>query len=204
MGDTFIFPSSHRSSKSKREVPPKFPLPSDEEIIAAVAQAEALALKRAQKLNMETRIVPVPSFSFASFPVEEDLDNDGSLVDIDAEEDNDEDERDDAQEEATGISEDLCMVSTGTIGVKTWENVSLAPNSIYVKVADGFKHPVIIKKITLLYIWSQVGTKLSSDRLLRVTEPEIHSTSHAASLNVQSATKAECINEDDWSFEYSN
>lgn len=53
------------------------------------------------------------------------------------------------QSECRDVCEDLCTVSNGAIGVKSFENVDVLPESIYVKVLDGFENPVIIKKTTL-------------------------------------------------------
>lgn len=67
------------------------------------------------------------------------------------------------------------MVSSGAIGVKTFQNVLTSPSSLYVSVMDGERNPSIITKQSYIYLLSKGGaydTALSSDRLLRVVQAQ--------------------------------
>lgn len=173
-GDQFCFYKTHRQSRKGYQTPVFFPLPNDNGIELAVLQGREMALEIAKSLGMFVRSVPKPDFSFTSFRVEEDIEEENGLFCFNDSDTDEESENDDSEPE--DVNEDLSIVSSGALGIKSFEhldNVDLSPNSIFCEVLDGNGKRAVIKKVTLCYQLSTESPKISADRTLRYQAPEV-------------------------------
>ena len=117
-------------------------------------------------------IPPCPLSSQDIFhPNDDDAEIDESIVDFES------DECDDPNistsgggedEELEDIMEDMVMVTSGLMGLRTYNDVNVTPESPFVRVLDGNGSPNIIKKVSLCWLLSSGDTQMSSDRLVRV------------------------------------
>ncbi|KAE8740531.1 hypothetical protein FOCC_FOCC013958 [Frankliniella occidentalis] len=95
------------------------------------------------------------------------------------------------------VEEDLLVCCTGSLGMRSFENVPLSPTSPFVAVSDGNGERCVIKKSSLIWLLSSGDTRISSDRLLRVQAEEVH---HKSNKNVQKQQpfKEDNISEGRW------
>ncbi|KAK3928336.1 Calcium-binding protein 4 [Frankliniella fusca] len=174
-------------------------LPEDYVIEETVQKAFKEALKVCEKVkiapkNAKIPPCPLPVLSCDSSVLEDliedpDLDIDENVAtfgdgteDSSVEENLQDEELDDA-------AEDLLIVSTGQLGIKSFKDVDVSPTSPFVVVSDAQGTPCIIKKTTLLYLLRTGDTRLSSDRLLRVQEDKIDRTTSRANQTALAATQ---------------
>jgi len=209
LNGVFKFPSSRRSSQKQREVGavPEFSLPTDPEIEKVVNIAKSSAIEVAQSLGMTVENIPVPSFKLAPLGAVRNTKDDCFSEDDSSDDENspavgvvDDGDRGNGTESMSendnAVEENLCVVSSGAMGVKTFTNVDVSPDSIYVRVADGNGKPVIIKKSTLCYLLSQKSAKLSSDRLVRVRAPV--ASQQCSENQVSTISRTAKVSEGDW------
>lgn len=191
--DIIEFPRLKRTYRTSKEKSPVHILPEDFEIDRAVDEAFKSALKMCVKFGIakpSTKCPPCPLESVRpnvtiEIPVDDDdPDIDGDFVDFDDEEGEENQsaavDAEEAQEaysqELQDVEEDRIMISTGNLGVKTFTNVSLSPDSPFVEVLDGNGKASIILKSTLVWRLSDGYTKSSSDREVRVKEKPVDHT----------------------------
>lgn len=182
--DTIIFPRAQRKTKKATASPVFYPtLPEDYEIEYAVLDSFSRAKKRAIAFGMASASVKVPECFLPHVPMsdlakeksptpsyEEDLSDEEELVADDSdnvEEATHDQEQDDAVE-------DLLVVSTGSLGLRSYSNVEVTESSPFVNVSDANGKPAAIRKSSYLYLCDggdlEGVLKLSSDRLLRVMQ----------------------------------
>ncbi|KAJ1519083.1 hypothetical protein ONE63_011325 [Megalurothrips usitatus] len=187
LGDKFCFSSSHRASRPSAQIPVLHKLPTDEEIEESIGKAKECALLRAKTLGMHYSSIPDLSFNLRSFNIEIEDEFEGLVTVVD-----------DLNIENQDFQEDICIISSGALGVKTFEQVSLSPDSAFVKVSDGFENPAIIKKSTLMRLLSDGDCKVSSDRIYCFKTPA-NTTKQVKPSDLESMLfQAEDIFEDDW------
>lgn len=202
LGHKFSFPSSHRASRAGHQEPVLHKLPDNCVIEECIVRAKEFALLKAKELGMVYNDIPDLNFNLQSFNFEEEED-DGAVINLEDTFDSNEREVEEPYEEEAlndredeDLEEDLCIISSGAVGVKTFHDVSISPNSIFVRVQDGFENPVIIKKLTLCRLFTEVGTRLSSDRVLRYKTPE--GITRSKSPDCGTVHHDEEVFEDDW------
>ncbi|KAE8747043.1 hypothetical protein FOCC_FOCC006298 [Frankliniella occidentalis] len=173
-------PRRRKAFQSTANEAPHIPncLPEDYEIEAAVHDALQQAIGLGKKFNLIPKsYTGIPrSYLRERADLAADIDklNDDSEIDLDIFDLEDEEDGNNTEvevgagDEYNDVAEDLFMVSTGSLGVKKYNNVILTENSPFVLVADGFKTPAIIRKTTLCWLLASGNTKLSPDRLVRV------------------------------------
>ncbi|KAK3922650.1 Histidine--tRNA ligase [Frankliniella fusca] len=98
--------------------------------------------------------------------------------------------------ESVDILEDLYVVSSGSIGVKTFNNVNITETSPFV-VADGHGEPAAIRKSTLCWLLQSGETKISADRLKRVQASDLPAQGKKCK-EVSNPSKEEFISVSDW------
>ncbi|KAK3931898.1 putative protein phosphatase 2C 60 [Frankliniella fusca] len=199
-GDKFQFPVSHRASKKQQTqcyIPDN--LPTDQEILSTIKNAKESALIRANSLGMKFRTVPEASLNIGSLILDIDPEEEDGMAVYCHDEESVPLEVHEAVsiDEAEDVMEDLCMVTSGPLNVKEFEDVDVSPTSIYVGVRSGDGETHIIKKTTLCYLLSEKGFKLSADRLHRVKAPEstLPLTREPVS---QAVSQEESLNLEDW------
>lgn len=105
-------------------------------------------------------------------------------------------------EEENDVMEDLVILSSGSIGFQTYDNVSIAPDSPFLKVLDGNGITRIIKKSSYCWFLMDGDTSVSSDRLQRVQANEIvhfnNGTSSARKDSPLRPRREEKISLGDW------
>ena len=85
--------------------------------------------------------------------------------------------REDDIDDNDDVLEDLCIVSSGALGLTSFEHVKVSPTSPFVSVLAGDGNQCIIRKTSLCWLLSSGDTKISSDRLHRVQASNVdHST----------------------------
>ena len=159
--DTFIFPSAKKAAAKVAECPSNVTLPEDFEIEAAVMNAFAKAQDLCNKFGLLMKRPPPLALSATSlkdiFVDEEDIDGiDEELTVTDESEDiiNEEDgEHDDTGE---ALVEDLYVASTGSMSLKTFDDVNVSPTSPFLKVKDGDNATKIIRKSSFVWLLSSV------------------------------------------------
>lgn len=204
----YTFPSSKRVMKSESEFVPFDEFPSDEEIIAAVDKGRRSALKMVRDLGMDMPDHAANAFIDFSDPIYEGwlwTEEDEAAVLVDREylntapnqatnqcqqvEQQVQDEHqlpsDDVQsetEESNDAEEDLCIISSGAIGLRTFDHVDIHQSSPLVVVADSDGRKAVVAKKSLL--WAKTNScpllNKSADRNTRVQTrtPTKHSMSH--------------------------
>lgn len=186
-------------------------LPENYEIEATVMEALRNAISIAKKFNLISKIpanfIPVThlkdsrmtdiSSSTEEFEDLESEEIDSELIDdVEPDEDNNVAQpiEDEAEQDAL---EDLYIISSGSLGVKKFNDVSLSETSPFVLVGDGYGNPNIIRKSTLIWQLSSGDTRLSADRLVRVQKaPVTHSIQKQ--MQLLSPFKEERIHVGDW------
>ncbi|KAE8742486.1 hypothetical protein FOCC_FOCC011981 [Frankliniella occidentalis] len=179
------FPRHHKAivkSNSVSHVP--ICLQEDFEIERAVSDALSDAVKNAKKVGLLQKSCN-PTFPSAYHiytsssamnihddEQEEDDDVEGTPGDGHAETEAQQSEaipdEEDNMDEVEDVMEDLLIISTGSIGIKTFNDVNPTDTCPFVEVVDGNGNPAIIRKSTLCWLLRSGDTKLSADRLLRV------------------------------------
>lgn len=154
-------------------------LPEDYEIEVAVKEASELAFKRCVALGIANRGVqctpPCPIRPNDAIQLTEDdaeIDDDLMTYDSDSDE-NCTNEEIVENDDLNDVAEDLLMVSSGIMGMQTFNNVTVTPDSPFIKVLDGLGNPCIIKKTSFCWFLSSGDTKMSSDRLMRVQKSNV-------------------------------
>jgi len=116
--------------------------------------------------------------------------------------DNSDDEQDLVHEE-DDVAEDQYLLSTGAIGVKTYNDVLVSETGPYVTVVDANSKCCIVRKSTFLYLHSKGKVLSSSDRIVRYVSDE--KTDHRKSTARKPfhcgstiPTREEYINLADW------
>jgi len=105
---------------------------------------------------------------------------------------------DDDNAESENVCEDLLVVSTGALGVKSREASEVPEDSIWVKVSDGNGRPALIKKSSLCWLLSSGKAKMSGDRLQRVQTPLTTHKSQQSNEGVTSPSREEYVSVGDW------
>ena len=188
LGGTFNFPRA----KPVLGGAPDFPvLPEDYEIQSLLQESKKRAIKRAAKLGIcksTTKVIPVPVFQMTSPVLEEESDdeweeenpdysNGNESSDEESEESSENEE--DLIDDTPDVEEDIAIVSSGALGVKSIEKTVLTPTSPFVKVEDASGKTSIIRKSTLCWLLSTGDLSLSADRCVRVAAAD---TNHQESL----------------------
>ncbi|KAK3919968.1 Phosphoserine aminotransferase [Frankliniella fusca] len=177
--DVMKFPQSQKLYKLSSE--PKTItafLPEDFEIEQTVNLAFKAAKTLCVTLGLVKKTADIPLSSLKRVRVNEvlhDMPNDEvydeELLD-DENEKNGEDGNDELSclhDEENDVSEDLLIVSTGQLKLKTFQNdLPLSPSSPFVLVQDGSGEVRLIKKTTLVWLLNSGDTSMSSDRIHRV------------------------------------
>lgn len=192
----FVFPRHHKAMKdfsASCYVPAS--LPEDYEINQAIMSALQSAMKLCVKFKLIPKVVPsyVPKCQL-NFVSENDMQDDADIVNEDlactedcdcelclASEDGDDSdlETDQCHEEEDAM-EDEYLISTGTLGVKSFDDINVTETSPYVKVTDNDGNNKVMKKSTFLYLHQNGKTINSSDRNVRYQAPDVdHRTSVA-------------------------
>ncbi|KAK3911226.1 GPN-loop GTPase 1 [Frankliniella fusca] len=162
-------------------------LPEDYEIEKSVSDAFSEAVENAQKVGLLkkscSKKYTFPS-AYRMYISSEDM----NMHDDEKEEDDDEDledrpgvldtetgaraQQNDVSEDSDGdiedVMEDLLIICTGSIGIKTFNDVNVTDTCPFVRVADGNGNPAVIRKSSLCWLLRSGDTKISADRLLRV------------------------------------
>lgn len=169
-------------------------LPEDYEIQSLLQEAKKRALNRALKLGIcksTTKVIPLPIFQMtAPAPAldgepEDEWEEDNPEHDSDEEESTgDESERssdneEDRIDETLDVEEDIAVVSSGALGIKSINKTVITPTSPFVKVQDSSGKISIIRKSTLCWLLSTGDLTLSADRCVRVAAAD---TNHQESL----------------------
>ncbi|KAK3931308.1 Phosphoserine aminotransferase [Frankliniella fusca] len=177
--DVMKFPQSQKLYKLSSE--PKTItafLPEDFEIEQTVNLAFKAAKTLCVTLGLVKKTADIPLSSLKRVRVNEvlhDVPNDEvydeELLD-DENEKNGEEENEELSclhDEENDVSEDLLIVSTGQLKLKTFQNnLPLSPSSPFVLVQDGSGEVRLIKKTTLVWLLNSGDTSMSSDRIHRV------------------------------------
>ncbi|KAK3922722.1 Ribosome biogenesis protein BOP1-like protein [Frankliniella fusca] len=194
-------------------------LPEDYEIEIAVDSA----LKKAIGLAVKFEIIPrkqrssfVPACQLQPVKTlqdnneqqdeseqhDDDDDLDNCLCENGQQESSDSDNEQDLVHEEDDVAEDQYLLSTGAIGVKTYDNVPVSETGPYVSVRDTTGQR-IVKKSTFLYLHSKGKVLSSSDRIVRyVSDENIDHRETTARKPFHSGltvpTREESINLADW------
>lgn len=204
-------PRHHKAIKISEEtfhVPTS--LPEDFEIQAALHQALLEASELAVRMGLikkSSRVNCPPCY------VEPISDSDIMKDDEQHEEDNDIDsniiqlddktsetvENLDACGDVEDVVEDLLVISSGNVGLKTFTDVNITETSPLVKVLDGQGNQVVIRKTTLCWLLNSGDSKISSDRLKRVAEEYTSLPSNLIHQNdLTNPCKEETVSIGDW------
>lgn len=174
-----------RNERKSTYSPHQIVLPSDDEIIELIEEAKKEATLDVNALGMDTINI--------NFHCQIDLATDSNNVDNDydsEDEDNinmffqteemDRAELDEAEIIATELQEDLNKLSgvTGSLSLRDYSQckIKLSETSPYTVVSDNTGKEMIVRKSSICWLMSTDKHSLSSDRLLRVRDNEIHKT----------------------------
>ncbi|KAK3918403.1 hypothetical protein KUF71_000975 [Frankliniella fusca] len=221
--DTIVLPRNIKTIKKTSE-DRFFPttLPSDKEIEEIIQKSFKKSVEMAANLGLCKKHVQIPISSLPIISLPELDNNCDSDIDVSDDECDTEElenalilpsssaSNDDESEPNSNLNleddeqtvEDLLMVSSGALGVKTFQNVPISPSSLYVLVMDGEGNPSIITKQSYIYLLSKGSshdTALSSDRLLRVMQAQ--RVSHRLNTTVadlKMPSKEDCVSLGDW------
>lgn len=181
-------------------------LPENYEIEASIHSAFKRAADRAVKLKILKCVpkkIPAANLPF-NLPDDVDLGDDDDDEEI-AEDDEDiactldDDDPGGENEAMADLIEDIMIVSTGPIGVKTFNNIDVSPTSPFVRVKDDSGNEAVIKKSSYLMLLSSGDVHLSSDRLERVkASVQKAATINPLSTGLESAVKEERVTVGDW------
>lgn len=222
--DTIKLPRAEKKAKKSKEEAVFYPvLPEDYEIEQTVMLSFQRAAKRAIDFGMATTGVKVPKSFLTHIPASElskkkpkgptsPVVYDEDLSDAEEEVDNPSatsanqeqtEEVGEGEREERNVTEDLLMVSTGSLGLRSYSNVPLSENSPFVLVCDAQGKRAAIRKSTLLYLLltGELGEdlRLSNDRLLRVYSDRINQRPNGGKhQNVSGPCKEESISVGDW------
>lgn len=180
------FPRHHKAFK-KSEGKPHIPvsLPEDYEIENAILSAQKFAVALAVKLKIlkkpMIKLIPPPSLTIITashLNLNEEEDNEDSQIDAGLVEDPDEEQEVegdaelDKENEIADVLEDLYIVSSGSLGLKSFEPEDISETSHFVAVDNGKSEAEWVRKSTFCWFLRKNDTKISSDRLQRVQESE--------------------------------
>lgn len=200
----FSFPSHHKAAQASSATPHiPVTLPEDYEIEAAVLAAFQEALDISRKFKIIQGPNPSPptmKLNLTTLMEEENIDFnddvDGDVIEVEMEEEVDLEDVFLEDETEADVAEDLFIISSGSLGMKKFNDVRLSETRPFVLVGDGFKEPAIIRKSTLCWFLAIGDTKLSSDRLVRVQAAPVN---HSSKKKVFSAPSVEeTISVGDW------
>lgn len=104
----------------------------------------------------------------------------------------------DQEEGLSDIFEDLFIVSSGVLGVKTFNDLNINDSCPFVRVADGKGNPAIIKKQTLLWLRSTGNLKISADKLQRVQAEHVSHLTLSWNKGFSSSQREDFISIGDW------
>lgn len=191
--EDFVFPRSKRAAKDEPSTNSvNTVLPEDIDIEHAIASAKKFAIEVAIRLGMMTkRNAKIPPMELPKVTRQskkasnddegiilceefEDEDEDRELVNeqcSDEESENDDEENPVDVCDECDVEQDLLVVSTGALKLKSVEDIIITPECPFVKVLDGTGTVFIIRKSTLCWLLSSGSIKLSADRLQRVKDP---------------------------------
>jgi len=102
------------------------------------------------------------------------------------------------------VVEDVIVVSTGSLGLRSASSVELTVQSPFVKVLDSNGQPAVIRKSTLCWLLRSGDTRLSSDRLQRVQAERVTQRPLAAAVpgcqphQVASPKREDFVTVGDW------
>ena len=160
--DTFAFAKNKKvfvTEKSSASVTFQEALPSDEEIRNRIMDAKNDALQSARDLGMDVEDDAADAFiDFGDDTLDDSTADDEVNVGGDA---------DDPSED---VVEDIAVISSGAIGLRTFNDVVLDPNSPFVQVKDARGHISIARKSSLTWSLRKDVSLISADRTRRVME----------------------------------
>lgn len=201
-----VFPRHHKAIlKSNAESHVPVSLPEDFEIEQAVSMALSEAFNLVEKVGLVAKksssFIP-PSGLVPINPAEMDLEENEEYEDnedpAEVEPEYDvENENEEFINELRDVEEDLFMVSSGSLGLKTFTDITITETCPYVIVTDCTNEPTIVKKSSLCWLLRSGNTKISSDRLLRVQESSLVKNS-LCSKEIQKPSKEPVISVADW------
>lgn len=216
----FTFPRRNRAPKESKGIPfIPVTLPENYEIEQSISIALESAIQIARKFGIIPKSVPknfVPlcqvkltsNFAMDQEDDEEYQQDDDDDLEIDASgTENGEDGGDDSDtgcrpedfiDDVNDVVEDLFVVSSGALGVKTFQNAVVTETSPFVRVKDGNGHESIIRKSSLCWMLSKGDTKLSADRLIRVSSKLVSHTNTGGPAPTISPSVEEKVFLGDW------
>lgn len=204
-----VFPSGRKAASKAEKMSISFALPDDDDIEDAVLQAFQKACKICKEFGIPVTKTPPPlSVNGRTFQIPENSDPEEDDIDLNtielttAENENSSDIEDLISSEEADLFEDLCVVGSGSLGLKQYNDVEVSPLCPFVKVLDGNGNMCVIKKSSFLWLLSSGDTRLSSDRLLRVQSSEVSqprkSTIPLGPTSISVPYKAESVFIGDW------
>ncbi|KAK3932724.1 PDZ domain-containing protein 2 [Frankliniella fusca] len=200
------FPRHHKAIiKSNAECHIPVSLPEDYELEQAVLSALSEAFENAVKVGLVNKNSPffIPTSGLvginpSEMGLEEDVEESEDISVVDESEKESDESSEDLINELPDVVEDLHIVSSGSLGLKTFTNVTLTETCPFVIVTDSTNEPAIIKKSTLCWLLRSGNTKISSDRLLRVQESSLTDGQSLCSQEVALPSKEPIISVSDW------
>ncbi|KAK3928931.1 putative UDP-N-acetylglucosamine--peptide N-acetylglucosaminyltransferase SEC [Frankliniella fusca] len=200
--DDIVFPRQHKKLWAHQNSEARFDiLPEDWEIekeIAAAFKRAVQILLKVGILKKETKIYPtcpLPSLATCELPSLDDNDNDDEDENIFFVEQ----EQSLNDETLQDVEEDLLTISTGALGIQTYDNIEVSSTSPFVLVSDGKGNPSLIKKTTLVWMFSNGDTTMSSDRLRRVqADAVIHRPSSTSTSPTETPYVEDFVTIGDW------
>ncbi|KAE8749140.1 hypothetical protein FOCC_FOCC004046 [Frankliniella occidentalis] len=210
--EKIIFPRHHKAiSKSAAMCHISVSLPEDFQIERAIVSAKNEAISYAINLGLMKKnqsasyfplcqVHPISASDMEIFDDEinedEDIPDEEEIMEVDVDQ-NIADTVDENDNEVPDILEDLYIVSSGSIGFKTFNNVNITETSPFVLVADGNGEPAVIRKSTLCWLLQSGDTKISADRLKRVQASTLKDP-HRERREVSNPSKEDFICISDW------